>query len=61
MSLLTNHITLMFVYAVTTGVFFTLLWKEQKEERIKFFLLVFCSLFFGGIALSWLMYPFPIK
>jgi len=61
MSLLTNHITLMFVYAVATGVFFTLLWKEQKEERIKFFLLVFCSLFFGGIALSWLMYPFPIK
>ena len=61
MSLLTNHITLMFVYAVATGFFFTLLWKEPKEERIKFFFLVFCSLFFGGISLSWLMYPFPIK
>jgi len=52
---------LMFIYAVATGVYFALLWKSTREERIRFFLLVFCSLFFGGIALAWVMYPFPLK
>jgi len=61
MSLLHNHMVLMFFYAATTGAYFALLWKTTREERIRFFLLVFCSLFFGGIALAWLMYPFPLR
>jgi len=61
MSLLRNHLVLMFLYAAATGVYFALLWKTTREERIRFFFLVFCSLFFGGIALAWLMYPFPLK
>ncbi len=61
MSLLHSHMLLMFIYAVATGVYFALLWKSTREERIRFFLLVFCSLFFGGIALAWVMYPFPLK
>ncbi len=61
MSLLRNHLVLMFIYAAATGVYFALLWKSSREERIRFFLLVFCSLFFGGIALGWLMYPFPLR
>lgn len=61
MSLLRNHIVLMFLYAVATGIYFALLWKEDQTERIRFFILVFVSLFFGGIALAWLMYPFPLK
>ena len=60
MSVLRNHLFLMFIYAAATGVYFALLWKTTREERIRFFLLVFCSLFFGGIALAWLMYPFPL-
>jgi hypothetical protein len=61
MSLLRNHIVLMFLYAAGTGVFFSLLWKETRAARIRFFLLVFFSLFLGGIALAWLMYPFPLR
>lgn len=60
MSLLRNHIVLMFLYAVATGLFFALLWKETRAERIRSFLLIFLSLFFGGIALAWAMYPFPL-
>ena len=60
MTLLRNHIVLMFLYAVATGLFFALLWKETKAERIRSFLLIFLSLFFGGIALAWAMYPFPL-
>jgi hypothetical protein len=61
MSLLRNHIVLMFLYAMATGIFFALLWKETRAERIRTFLVIFGSLFFGGIALAWLMFPFPLR
>jgi hypothetical protein len=61
MNLLRNHIVLMFLYAVATALFFTLLWKEDRTRRIRFFFFVFLSLFFGGIALGWVMYPFPLR
>ena len=60
MSLLRNHMVLMFLYAVANGVYFSLLWKNSREERIRFFFLVFVSLFIGGIAFAWVMYPFPL-
>lgn len=56
-----NHITLMFIYAVLTALFFALLWRERKEERIRLFLVIFCSLFIGGLLAGWLMYPFPLR
>ena len=56
-----NHIILMFLYAIATSLFFALLWKEDKRERIRFFILVFVALFLGGIALGWVMYPFPLR
>lgn len=61
MSLLRNHIVLMFLYAMATGIFFALLWKETRAERIRTFLVIFCSLFFGGIVLAWVMFPFPLR
>ena len=61
MTVLRHHVVLMFLYAVATALFFTLLWKHGKRERIRFFLFVFLSLFAGGIALAWVMYPFPIR
>lgn len=61
MSLLRHHAVLMFLYAIATALFFTLLWKQGKKERIRFFFFVFLSLFFGGIALGWVMYPFPLR
>ena len=61
MSVLHNHIVLMFLYALGTANFFALLWKETRGERIRTFLTIFCSLFFGGIALGWLMFPFPLR
>jgi cytochrome bd-type quinol oxidase subunit 2 len=61
MSLLRNHIVLMVFYAVATGLFFTLLWKKEREERIRFFLFVVIGLVAGGIVLAWAMYPFPLN
>ncbi len=61
MSFLRNHVVLMFIYALATTLFFTLLWKEEKRDRIRFFVAVFCALFLGGIVLGWVMYPFPLR
>ena len=61
MSILRNHVVLMFIYAAATAVYFALLWKQSKHDRVVFFLKVFVGLFVGGIALAWLMYPFPLK
>ena len=61
MTLLRNHIVLMFIYAAATGVYFALLWKQTRRDRVIFFLKVFVGLFVGGIALAWVMYPFPLR
>lgn len=61
MNFFKNHIVLSFLYAVATGVFFAFLWKEERRERIRLFIMIFICLFFGGIALAWVMYPFPLK
>ena len=61
MSFLRNHVVLMFLYAVATGAFFAILWRRERSERIRLFLIVFCALFLGGLAVGWLMYPFPIR
>lgn len=56
-----NHIVLMFLYAVATALFFALLWRDEPRQRVRFFIYVFVSLFFGGIVLAWAMYPFPLR
>jgi uncharacterized membrane protein len=61
MNPLRNHIVLMFIYAVATGIYFALLWKQTRRDRVIFFAKVFVGLFLGGIALAWVMYPFPLR
>ena len=61
MSLLRNHIVLMFIYAALTALYFALLWKSARRDRVIFFVKVFVGLFIGGIALAWVMYPFPLR
>jgi cytochrome bd-type quinol oxidase subunit 2 len=60
-SFLRSHMVLMFLYALLVGAFFALLWKHDRSGRIRTFLIIFLSLFFGGIAVGWAMYPFPLK
>jgi cytochrome bd-type quinol oxidase subunit 2 len=58
-TLLKTHAVLMFLYAFATALFFALLWREDKRERIRTFLVIFSTLFFGAIAIGWLMFPAP--
>ncbi len=51
----------MFLYASATALFFALLWRERRHERVRLFLIIFTSMFFGGIILGWVMFPFPLR
>jgi hypothetical protein len=52
---------LMFLYATLISIFFALLWREDRSARIRLGIIIFCSLFFGGIIVGWLMFPAPYK
>lgn len=54
-----SHFLLMVTYALVTSVFFAVLWRRERKERIKLFLQLFVGMVGGGLLLAWLMYPFP--
>ena len=60
MSLLGSHVALMAVYALLTGAFFALLSRHEKRSRWRMFGLVAGILFVAGVAVAWVMYPFPL-
>ena len=60
MSLLRTHAALMFFYAFATAVFFALLRRNARRDRVRVFLIIFCSMVLGAIVLGWAMYPYPL-
>jgi len=54
-----SHFLLMVVYALLVAIFFAALWRRDRKGQIKLFLQIFLGLVLGGLALAWLMYPFP--
>ncbi len=54
-----SHFLLMVVYSILVSLFFALLWRRGRRERIVLFLQMFAGMVGGGLALAWLMYPFP--
>jgi len=54
-----NHFVLMLVFSVLTSLVLTLIARNGSRERLKYFLMLFCSFTVLSIAASWLMYLFP--
>ena len=54
-----SHFGLMALYALLVSLFFALLWRRERRDRLRLFLQLFVGLVGGAIALGWLMYPFP--
>ncbi|MFN2386105.1 MAG: hypothetical protein ABR576_07440 [Thermoanaerobaculia bacterium] len=54
-----DHFLIMTLYALLVSSFFALLWREGKRERWKLFGVLMSALVVGGLAVAWLMYPFP--
>jgi hypothetical protein len=55
----TDHFLIMTVYAVLVSGFFALLWRETPRERWRLLGILMAALVLGGLAIAWLMYPFP--
>ena len=54
-----DHFLIMVVYAFLVSVFFAFHGRSEKRARITLFAKVFGALVLGGLAVAWLMYPFP--
>lgn len=54
-----DHAALMILHALLVGMFFAFLWRNTARGRWRLFLKTFLIMVLGGVALGWLMYPFP--
>ena len=54
-----SHLLFMIVYAALVGLFFSALWRRERQRQIRLFLQIFLSMVVGGIVFAWLMFPFP--
>ena len=54
-----DHFLIMTLYALLVSVFFALLWRTRGRDRAILFVKLFAALLLGGLAVAWLMYPFP--
>lgn len=54
-----DHFLIMTVYALLVSAFFGLLWREEGRDRLRLFGILVAALVLGGLAVAWLMYPFP--
>ncbi|HYO15670.1 MAG TPA: hypothetical protein VE685_20930 [Thermoanaerobaculia bacterium] len=54
-----SHFLLMVLYAFIVSMFFTLLWRRERQEQVRLFLQLFLGMVGGGLLVAWLMYPFP--
>jgi hypothetical protein len=53
------HFALMNLYALLLGVYFATLWKRDRKAQLVLFAKIYLGLVVGGVAVAWLMYPFP--
>jgi hypothetical protein len=54
-----DHFLIMTTYALLVSIFFGCLWRNAPRERLFLFGKIFAALVVGGLAVAWLMYPFP--
>lgn len=54
-----DHFLIMALYALLISLFFALLWRSERRERVGLFVKLFLALVVGALAVAWLMYPFP--
>jgi hypothetical protein len=57
---MTSHLLYMTVFAFLVSLVFAVLLKDSPREQLRFGGLTFGAFLLGGLALGWLMYPFPL-
>jgi len=54
-----DHFLTMVLYALLLSMFLAVLWASDRPARLALFAKIFGALVIGGLAVAWLMYPFP--
>jgi hypothetical protein len=54
-----SHFLLMVLYSALVSLFFAALWRRRLRDQVVLFLQLFLGMVGVGLALAWLMYPFP--
>ena len=54
-----THFQAMLLFAFVISVAFAFLTKSTLKERVKYGLWAFLAFLLVGVAIGWLMYPFP--
>jgi hypothetical protein len=54
-----DHFLTMVLYALLLSMFLAVLWASNRPARLRLFAKIFGALVIGGLAVAWLMYPFP--
>ena len=55
-----SHLLLLAIFASFVSLVFALLTKDDTREQIRFGGMLFAGFLIAALALSWLMYPFPL-
>jgi uncharacterized PurR-regulated membrane protein YhhQ (DUF165 family) len=54
-----NHFVLLLVFSILTSLVLAFIARNGSRERLKHFLMLFCSFTILSIVAGWLMYLFP--
>jgi uncharacterized membrane protein len=54
-----NHFVLLLIFSILTSLVLAFIARNGAKERIKYFLMLFCSFTVLSILAGWLMFPFP--
>jgi heme/copper-type cytochrome/quinol oxidase subunit 4 len=55
-----DHLLLLVLFSFFVSLVFAVLMRDEPGEQLKFGLLLFGGFIVAAVALSWLMYPFPL-
>jgi len=53
-----DHFLNMLLFSLIISIIFSLLFKKEKEGRLKFGIIVFVSFILFALVVSWIMFPF---
>jgi hypothetical protein len=55
-----SHFLLMLLFSFFVSLVFAVLMRDEPREQLRFGLKLFAGFVVAGVALGWLMYPFPL-
>jgi hypothetical protein len=56
-----SHLLLMALFAMFVSLVFSVLAKDTVREQVRLGGLMFAGFMLVGLAVAWLMYPFPLR